>query len=68
MIIPFGKHGGTDITKLPADYLRWLQDADKNPEYIIVGGINWSHLAKEEILRRKHAGYDHDLFSQDEEG
>ena len=64
MIINFGKHNGTDITKLPLDYLVWLQDYDKNPEGTIKNGVDWSQLAQQELIRRKSANYAHDLFSE----
>lgn len=60
--ITFGKHSGTELDKLPADYLQWLQDYDKNSQGIIKNGVDWSQLAQQELIRRKKANYEHDLF------
>jgi uncharacterized protein (DUF3820 family) len=64
MIINFGKHAGTELSKLPIDYLVWLQDLDKNPNGIIRDGVNWSQLAQEEFIRRKTQGYTETLFGE----
>lgn len=43
--IPFGKHKGTLVTRLPLSYLRWLANEVKMDE-------EWKTLAKAELERR----------------
>lgn len=48
-ILNFGKHRGTSLSEIPADYLGWLA---KHTPPIIMGTRNWSDRAKAEKVRR----------------
>lgn len=49
LVIPFGKHKGERLTRLPVSYLKWLMNVSWN-----VGDYNerWGRLAKAEFERR----------------
>lgn len=47
IVLPFGKHRGQLITRVPVDYLQWL-----TTQAITFDQKEWSLLAKEELKRR----------------
>jgi len=54
IVLDFGKHAGTLLTRVPVSYLRWMANQQELPPYTSANGpvFQWRTFAKAELARR----------------